>query len=155
MSSPCPVLFTRPQSHVHLTGHAPFHLDPYRIRFTIHKQVTLSSVRTAPPLPHHFPLILTFIPPVNPEISSGLPIPELNRYPQPGSREERYATPATQASDVAFNPVRGFQNRGIYEGYAENLFLLIQYFKRDVCTSRPGSNVCLRTGVDVIFLVFA
>ena len=44
--------------------------------------------------------------PVNPEISSGLPIPTLNRFPQPGSRPERYATPATQASDVAFNPVR-------------------------------------------------
>ncbi|KAJ9095417.1 hypothetical protein QFC20_006655 [Naganishia adeliensis] len=43
---------------------------------------------------------------LNPEISSGLPIPELNRYPQPGSREERYATPATQASDIAANPTR-------------------------------------------------
>ncbi|KAJ9125726.1 hypothetical protein QFC24_002510 [Naganishia onofrii] len=42
----------------------------------------------------------------NPEISSGLPIPELNRYPQPASREERYATPATSASDIAFNPTR-------------------------------------------------
>jgi hypothetical protein len=43
--------------------------------------------------------------PVNPEISSGLPIPLSNRFPQPGSRTEKYATPATKASDPAFNPV--------------------------------------------------
>jgi hypothetical protein len=43
---------------------------------------------------------------VNPEISSGLPIPELNRNPAPASRPELYATPATEASDIAFNPVR-------------------------------------------------
>jgi len=41
---------------------------------------------------------------VNPEISSGLPLPSLNRYPQPASRPERYATPATKASDPAQNP---------------------------------------------------
>lgn len=43
---------------------------------------------------------------VNPEISSGLPIPKENRFIQPGSRPEKYATPATMASDVAQNPVR-------------------------------------------------
>ncbi|KIR27898.1 hypothetical protein I307_02818 [Cryptococcus deuterogattii 99/473] len=41
---------------------------------------------------------------VNPEISSGLPLPTENRYPQPASRPETYATPATKASDPAFNP---------------------------------------------------
>ncbi|KLO19521.1 21 kDa subunit of NADH dehydrogenase [Schizopora paradoxa] len=41
---------------------------------------------------------------VNPEISSGLPLASLNRYPQPGSRPEKYATPATKASDPAQNP---------------------------------------------------
>lgn len=45
---------------------------------------------------------------MNPEISSGLPIPEKNRYPQPASRTELQATPATKASDPAFNPVRSF-----------------------------------------------
>ena len=44
---------------------------------------------------------------VNPEISSGLPIPEMNRNPAPASRPELYATPATEASDIAFNPVSG------------------------------------------------
>lgn len=38
---------------------------------------------------------------VNPEISSGLPIPELNRYPQPGSRPEKYSTPATKGANKA------------------------------------------------------
>lgn len=33
---------------------------------------------------------------VNPELSSGLPIPTMNRYPQPASRPERYSSPATK-----------------------------------------------------------
>jgi len=41
---------------------------------------------------------------VNPEISTGLPLPTKNRYPQPASRPEKYSTPATQASDPAQNP---------------------------------------------------
>ncbi|KZT58862.1 21 kDa subunit of NADH dehydrogenase [Calocera cornea HHB12733] len=41
---------------------------------------------------------------LNPNISSGLPIASLNRYPQPGSRPEKYATPTTKASDPAQNP---------------------------------------------------
>jgi len=41
---------------------------------------------------------------VNPEISTGLPLPSVNRYPQPGSRPEKYSTPATLASDPARNP---------------------------------------------------
>jgi len=56
---------------------------------------------------------------VNPEISSGLPIPKLNRYPQPGSRTEEYATPATRASDPAENP----------------------YWKRDVRRAYPQLSV--------------
>lgn len=43
---------------------------------------------------------------MNPEISSGLPLPLKNRYPPPASRPELYEMPATKASDVAFNPVR-------------------------------------------------
>jgi len=41
---------------------------------------------------------------VNPEISTGLPLPALNRNPQPASRPEKYSTPATKASDPAQNP---------------------------------------------------
>ncbi|KAK0549052.1 hypothetical protein OC846_003338 [Tilletia horrida] len=40
---------------------------------------------------------------VNPEISSGLPDPVRNRYPQPASRPEHAATPPSRASDVANN----------------------------------------------------
>jgi len=56
---------------------------------------------------------------VNPEISSGLPLASLNRYPQPGSRPEKYATPATKASDPAQNP----------------------YWKRDVRRAYPQLSV--------------
>ncbi|WVQ97372.1 hypothetical protein IAU59_004484 [Kwoniella sp. CBS 9459] len=56
---------------------------------------------------------------INPEISSGLPLPTENRYPQPGSRTERYATPASNASDIAFNP----------------------YWKRDARRSYPQTSV--------------
>lgn len=33
---------------------------------------------------------------VSPYISSGLPLQDQNRYPQPGSRPEKYSTPATK-----------------------------------------------------------
>ncbi|KAL0956590.1 hypothetical protein HGRIS_002728 [Hohenbuehelia grisea] len=56
---------------------------------------------------------------VNSEISSGLPIASVNRYPQPGSRPEKYSTPATKASDPAQNP----------------------YWKRDVRRAYPQLSV--------------
>ncbi|EPQ29334.1 uncharacterized protein PFL1_03089 [Pseudozyma flocculosa PF-1] len=39
----------------------------------------------------------------NPEISSGLPDPTMNRYPQPASRTERAMVPPSKASDPADN----------------------------------------------------
>ena len=33
---------------------------------------------------------------VNPEISSGIPLAGVNRWPQPGSRPEKYSSPATK-----------------------------------------------------------
>ena len=35
---------------------------------------------------------------VDPAISSGLPLPSVNRQPPPGSRPEKYSTPATKGS---------------------------------------------------------
>ncbi|WWD17769.1 hypothetical protein CI109_102210 [Kwoniella shandongensis] len=67
---------------------------------------------------------------VNPDISSGLPIPELNRYPQPASRPETYATPATKASDVAFNP----------------------YHKRDVRRAYPQTSVVTQSELSSLLL---
>ncbi|KAI0341923.1 21 kDa subunit of NADH dehydrogenase [Trametopsis cervina] len=56
---------------------------------------------------------------INPEISSGLPLQGVHRYPPPASRPERYATPATKASDPAQNP----------------------YWKRDVRRAYPQLSV--------------
>ncbi|KAF9650858.1 NADH dehydrogenase 21 kDa subunit [Thelephora ganbajun] len=67
---------------------------------------------------------------VNPEISSGLPIPSLNRYPQPGSRPEKYSTPATKASDPAENP----------------------YWKRDVRRAFPKLSVVTQPELSAFLL---
>ncbi|OJA20489.1 hypothetical protein AZE42_01987 [Rhizopogon vesiculosus] len=56
---------------------------------------------------------------VNPEISSGIPLAGVNRWPQPGSRPEKYSSPATKASDPAQNP----------------------YWKRDVRRAYPQLSV--------------
>jgi hypothetical protein len=39
---------------------------------------------------------------VDPAISSGLPLPAVNRRPPPGSRPEKYSTPATKGSPSSF-----------------------------------------------------
>ncbi|EPQ57459.1 NADH dehydrogenase [Gloeophyllum trabeum ATCC 11539] len=67
---------------------------------------------------------------VNPEISSGIPLPHLNRYPQPASRPEKYATPATKASDPAQNP----------------------YWKRDVRRAYPQLSVITQTELSSLLL---
>ncbi|KAH7914133.1 NUZM, NADH-ubiquinone oxidoreductase 21.3 kDa subunit [Hygrophoropsis aurantiaca] len=56
---------------------------------------------------------------VNPEISSGIPLAGVHRWPQPASRPEKYSTPATKASDPAQNP----------------------YWKRDVRRAYPQLSV--------------
>lgn len=40
---------------------------------------------------------------VNPQISSGVPIAGIQRYPQPASRPEHYATPATKGALCSTN----------------------------------------------------
>ncbi|KAH9847142.1 NADH dehydrogenase 21 kDa subunit [Lenzites betulinus] len=67
---------------------------------------------------------------INPEISTGLPLPDANRYPQPGSRPEKYATPATKASDPAQNP----------------------YWKRDVRRAFPRLSVVTQTELSTLLL---
>ncbi|ORX36027.1 hypothetical protein BD324DRAFT_629902 [Kockovaella imperatae] len=57
---------------------------------------------------------------INPQISTGLPLPTQHRYPPPGSRPERYATPATAASDVAFNP---YWKRDARRNYPQTSFV--------------------------------
>ncbi|KAJ8076419.1 hypothetical protein PM082_000842 [Marasmius tenuissimus] len=67
---------------------------------------------------------------VNPEISSGLPLQGINRWPPPGSRPEKYATPATKASDPAQNP----------------------YWKRDVRRAYPRLSVVTQAGLSSLLI---
>ncbi|KZT10624.1 NADH dehydrogenase 21 kDa subunit [Laetiporus sulphureus 93-53] len=67
---------------------------------------------------------------INPEISSGLPLPGVFRYPPPGSRPEVYATPATKASDPAQNP----------------------YWKRDVRRVYPQLSVVTQTELSSLLI---
>ncbi|KAF9268868.1 21 kDa subunit of NADH dehydrogenase [Marasmius fiardii PR-910] len=67
---------------------------------------------------------------VNPEISTGLPIQGVNRWPPPGSRPEKYATPATKASDPAQNP----------------------YWKRDVRRAYPQLSVVTQAGLSSLLI---
>ena len=48
---------------------------------------------------------------INPEISSGLPLPSVNRYPQPASRPEKYSTPATKGACLDSGLYRGSVSR--------------------------------------------
>ncbi|KAF9478607.1 21 kDa subunit of NADH dehydrogenase [Pholiota conissans] len=67
---------------------------------------------------------------VNPEISSGLPLASLNRYPTPASRPEKYSTPATKASDPAQNP----------------------YWKRDVRRAYPQLSVVTQSELSTLLI---
>ncbi|KAI0355638.1 21 kDa subunit of NADH dehydrogenase [Trametes cingulata] len=81
---------------------------------------------------------------VNPDISSGLPIASVNRYPQPASRPEKYSTPATKASDPAQNP---YWKRDVRRAYpqlsvvtqSELSNLLIEHAKADSIAA-PGEG---------------
>jgi len=67
---------------------------------------------------------------VNPEISSGLPLPSNYRMPPPASRPELYATPASKASDPAQNP----------------------YWKRDVRRAYPQLSVVTQSELATFLL---
>ncbi|VDB95960.1 unnamed protein product [Peniophora sp. CBMAI 1063] len=67
---------------------------------------------------------------LNPSISSGLPLPTAHRNPQPGSRPEKYSTPATKASDPAQNP----------------------YWKRDVRRAYPQLSVVTQSNLSTLLI---
>ncbi|KAF8973298.1 21 kDa subunit of NADH dehydrogenase [Flammula alnicola] len=67
---------------------------------------------------------------VNPDISSGLPLAAVNRYPTPASRPEKYSTPATKASDPAQNP----------------------YWKRDVRRAFPQLSVVTQSELSSLLI---
>ncbi|KAG9316329.1 hypothetical protein JVU11DRAFT_2360 [Chiua virens] len=56
--------------------------------------------------------------------------PDLNRYPQPGSRPEKYSTPSTKASDPAQNP----------------------YWKRDVRRAYPQLSVVTQSDLSTLLI---
>jgi len=67
---------------------------------------------------------------VDPAISSGLPLPAVNRQPPPGSRLEKYSTPASKASDPAQNP----------------------YWKRDVRRAYPQLSVVTQSELSTLLI---
>ncbi|KAJ7178531.1 NUZM, NADH-ubiquinone oxidoreductase 21.3 kDa subunit [Mycena crocata] len=67
---------------------------------------------------------------INPEISTGLPLASVNRFPPPGSRPEKYSTPATKASDPAQNP----------------------YWKRDVRRAYPQLSVVTQSELSSLLI---
>ncbi|PVG02376.1 21 kDa subunit of NADH dehydrogenase [Serendipita vermifera] len=75
---------------------------------------------------------------VNPEISSGLPLPDKNRYPPPGSRPERYSTPATMASDVAQNP---YWKRDVRRAYPRLSVVTQEEFGKILIASPEGQKI--------------
>ncbi|KII92382.1 hypothetical protein PLICRDRAFT_102856 [Plicaturopsis crispa FD-325 SS-3] len=87
---------------------------------------------------------------VNPEISSGVPIAGVNRYPQPASRPEKYATPATKASDPAQNP---YWKRDVRRAYPQLSVvsqkdlstLLIQHSENPSYVAPPSSQAVAHT----------
>ncbi|KAH9998446.1 21 kDa subunit of NADH dehydrogenase [Russula compacta] len=67
---------------------------------------------------------------VDPAISSGLPLQSVNRQPPPGSRPEKYSTPASKASDPAQNP----------------------YWKRDVRRAYPQLSVVTQSELSTLLI---
>ncbi|KAF5354741.1 hypothetical protein D9756_005259 [Leucocoprinus leucothites] len=67
---------------------------------------------------------------INSEISSGLPIQGVHRFPPPASRPEHYSTPATKASDPAQNP----------------------YWKRDVRRTYPQLSVVTQSQLSQLLI---
>ncbi|KAK7057199.1 NUZM, NADH-ubiquinone oxidoreductase 21.3 kDa subunit [Favolaschia claudopus] len=67
---------------------------------------------------------------VNSEISTGLPLPAVNRFPPPASRPEKYSTPATKASDPAQNP----------------------YWKRDVRRAYPQLSIVTQSELSSLLI---
>lgn len=83
---------------------------------------------------------------VNPEISSGLPIPELNRYPQPGSRPEKYSTPATKGA-IKAHCTPTILTLELASDPAQN-----PYWKRDVRRAYPQLSVVTQSDLSTLLI---
>lgn len=85
---------------------------------------------------------------VNPEISSGLPLPALNRYPTPASRPEKYSTPAT----------KGVLRLHALDKWPGSLFSVASdpaqnpYWKRDVRRAYPQLSVVTQSELSTLLI---
>lgn len=93
-------------SDIHPTEHTHVHAMSFRASRTLLNEAknyasphSFTYVEGKTPFWRKFRQIFS----ANPEISSGIPSIESNRWPQPGSRPERSATPPSKASDPAGN----------------------------------------------------
>ncbi|PSS37811.1 hypothetical protein PHLCEN_2v279 [Hermanssonia centrifuga] len=77
---------------------------------------------------------------VNPEISSGLPIQGIQRYPPPGSRPEKYSTPATKGMRRVERMYHTIIDQRVASDPAQN-----PYWKRDVRRAYPQLSVVTQT----------
>ncbi|KIM30435.1 hypothetical protein M408DRAFT_328033 [Serendipita vermifera MAFF 305830] len=75
---------------------------------------------------------------VNPEISSGLPLADVHRRPQPGSRPERYSTPSTMASDIAQNP---YWKRDVRRVYPQTSVITQEDFSKILIASPQAQSI--------------
>ena len=85
---------------------------------------------------------------VNPEISSGLPLASLNRYPTPASRPEKYSTPATKG---AYLPKREVSLLGSHFHLASDP-AQNPYWKRDVRRAYPQLSVVTQSELSTLLI---
>ncbi|KAJ7925292.1 NUZM, NADH-ubiquinone oxidoreductase 21.3 kDa subunit [Mycena leptocephala] len=83
---------------------------------------------------------------VNPEISTGLPLAAVNRFPPPGSRPEKYSTPATKGIPKYFNGL-AFTSDYAASDPAQN-----PYWKRDVRRAYPQLSVVTQSELSSLLI---
>ncbi|KAF8906560.1 NADH dehydrogenase [Gymnopilus junonius] len=83
---------------------------------------------------------------VNPEISSGLPLPNANRFPPPASRPERYSTPATKGPLTSRFPLLSLTPSPASD-IAQN-----HYWKRDVRRAYPQLSVITQSELSSLLI---
>jgi len=85
----------------------------------------------------------------NPTISSGLPIPNENRFPPPASRPELYSTPATKGLYLLF--YIKYPNRLIFH-FAASDIANNPYWKRDVRRAYPQLSMITQSELSTLLI---
>lgn len=87
---------------------------------------------------------------VDPAISSGLPLPTVNRQPPPGSRPEKYSTPATKGIShhlPSYFPLMTTHVHCPASDPAQN-----PYWKRDVRRAYPQLSVVTQSELSTLLI---